>query len=164
VVSGDFNRLFYLSILARKEDAKMKRLVFIILGCITLISYVAGCGSGAHNPMSLRTGSTVTRISEKSYPGHTNKVFVTTAMLPEGIQYEEIANIDYGKSRGGEIEEVFQALAEEARNIGADAVIGASAWRSPRGYSWRAPQGKGIAVRLLDESSFDWSQIEGNWY
>jgi hypothetical protein len=128
--------------------------------------FLAGCSS-PHNPYNFRS-TTVTAPAtppSRTYPSHTNKVWVSKADLPAGVKYEVLEIVDVaGKGYGGD-EKTYIMLAKRARKIGADAVVHVSAWHQPSGFSWSAPHGNGQAIKFLDpDKDFDVTKLEGGYY
>ena len=80
--------------------------------------------------------------------------------LPSSDGYEVVGTVKVVKatySSGG----VEEKLANEARRIGADAVIGIRTWRAPAGFAWAAPHAEGEAIKF--RSGFDVSELKGQW-
>ncbi len=88
---------------------------------------------------------------------------MTEGILPQGT-YEVIGKIDVGSVWHGDLSRSEKALANHARAMGADAVIEMKLWHQPEGWSWAAPQGSGIAVKLTDPGSVDLNAVPGDWY
>ncbi len=62
------------------------------------------------------------RLTSNTYPPHTNLVIVMKAALPADA-FEPIAQVKAGKAWYRSTDNVQQALADRARELGADAVI-----------------------------------------
>lgn len=109
---------------------------------------LAGCS--AHNPFILQHTTDVARdTAGPQFPAHERPVLVTAALLPDGADYRVSAEVDVGKAWYGRTLSVHEALARQARALGADAVIEVKTWFQPSGYSWWAPHGRGRAVKIV---------------
>ena len=118
----------------------------------------------AHNPFIIRDTVSASTQSSTAYSGHQRKVFVTEQALPASEKYEVVEQIEVGKIWYGESKSVVQAMADRARQIGADAVVEAKTWRQPSGFSWSAPHGSGKAIKLLQSSTNALAALRGDWY
>lgn len=99
--------------------------------------------------------STSTVSSEaKGLPAYTGKVFVTEEALPPGLQFIEVGEVEAEIKSGYESgTKLYPLLAEEARKLGANAVVEVGGGRRPTLLSWAAAfvYGKAIKVENLDE-------------
>lgn len=109
------------------------------------------------------TDSTATP-SVKPSPPTTNRIRITSATLPSGVAYEVLGTIDAGSNWYGGDEDAEKMLADRARAMGADAVIQAKLWHQPSGFSWAAPHGSGVAVKITDAHSIDLDALPGGWF
>ncbi len=128
---------------------------------LTATFLLAACG--AHNPMNPVSSTDTTPRTSVRYPASNQKVFVTEQSLPPSA-FEPIANIDVGKNWYGGSGDAMTRMANRARELGADAVIQAKTWMQPSGFSWAAPHGSGLAVRLKDLKSIESGPVPGSWY
>lgn len=96
------------------------------------------------------------------HPAYNGPVFLTESDALQGQSAEQIAEIDAGADGDQPTETVLIMLATEARKAGANAVFGVKIWRQGSGFSWKAPQGSGIAVRLVDTNNV--AGLNGYWY
>jgi uncharacterized protein YbjQ (UPF0145 family) len=60
------------------------------------------------------------------------------------------------------VETLYPLLANEARKIGANAVVSAKGGRKVSAFSWSAPYVGGIAIRVDDPESL--KKINGSYY
>ena len=130
-------------------------------GLALVVISMTGCA--AHSPFILVNTTDVNALSGKKLPAQAGKVFLTGESLPKEFGYEPLAQIEVGKVWYGSDEKVYATLAEEARKIGADAVIEIGTWHQPAGWSWAAPQGTGKAIKFNNPSTVDLSKIKGQW-
>lgn len=92
------------------------------------------------------------------------QVYFFESSLPSNIKYEVLAEIDAGKTWYGGMDGVLGQMADQARALGAHAVIEVVTWRQPSGFSMAAPHGRGIAVRILNKEAFDLRALGGRWH
>ena len=119
----------------------------------------AGCS--AHSPF-IATPTTDTKTYATPYPATNNRILITDQSLPpdkyELIQTIEVGKVFYGSSTG-----VKETMADQARSVGADAVIEVKTWQQPSGWSWSAPHGSGKAVKFKEMSRDQIQQLGGDW-
>ena len=116
--------------------------------CITVMVVLAGC-TGASN-----------KITGTACSPHTKKILISTDTLPSSNDYEVIGMgkmVKESYSQKG----MEKRRADEARQIGADAVIGVRTWRAPAGFAWAAPHAEGEAIKF--RPGFDVSKLNGQW-
>ena len=96
------------------------------------------------------------------FPAHTNKVFLTDLPIPASVAYESLGRIDAGKTAACSTDRLLLMMANQSREIGANAVINLKTWRQPSGWSWNAPHGSGEAIRIANTNSL--VGLTGYWY
>jgi len=136
---------------------KSKHIVWIFV----IVAGLTGCS--AHNPFIIKNTTDVNQLSATKYAPHSNRVYVTSASLPETAKYEVLGQIEVGKVWYGSSDNVLQSLADGARKLGADAVVEVKTWHQPSGWSWAAPHGSGKAVKITEPTSVDFSNLGGDW-
>lgn len=128
----------------------------VIAACAVLL---AGCAP--HSPFIVRSTTDVAPTQASPGQPHTNQVYIFESSLPSNVKYERLAEIHAGTvSYGGD---ALHQMAEKARALGADAVIEVVTWRQPSGFSWAAPHGRGVAVRILNKEQVDLKALGGQW-
>ena len=140
---------------------KRKFMMKTVLLAIIVTFVLVGCS--AHNPFILKNTAELQNISKTKYPAHSRKIFVTEYNLPQTVKYEILGTIEVGKIWYGSSNNVMQSMADRAREIGADGVVEVQTWFQPSGWSWSAPHGSGIAVKIKEPEDFDWSALNGWW-
>lgn len=105
----------------------------------------------------------VNQLSATKYAPHSNRVYVTGASLPTTVKYKVLAQLEVGKVWHGSSDNVFESLADAARELGADAVVEVETWHQPAGWSWAAPHGSGKAVKIIEPTSADLPSLGGVW-
>jgi hypothetical protein len=100
-------------------------------------------------------------VSQTQYPAHHDKVFITDQSLPSNVVVEQVATIEIGKIWYGSTKNVTTSMADRARELGANAVIQVKTWHQPSGFSWAAPHGSGLAVRVSDPKALE--SLAGSW-
>lgn len=127
----------------------------IALGAVLIL--VSGCVAGTYQ----RT-STTYPPQASTYPPHTRPVFVTKASLPADT-FEAIADLEESKGWYGSTDNTQQALADRARELGADAVLNMKSWHAPSAGAWASPYSSGKAVKLLGDPKRVLDGIAGDW-
>lgn len=128
---------------------------------LALLCLAVGCSP--HSMWHVTSQQDVEFIEgEEARQPHANRVFVTRSELPPAA-YVRVAILDVTKVWYGSLEKALDELADMARDIGADAVIGARAWAQPAGFGWASPQSSGIAVVLTEQGRRDLDSFEGQF-
>lgn len=118
----------------------------------------------AHNPLDVTPVTDSTRASAAVYPANANRIRITREGLPPGTAYTVIGTIDAGSNWYGPDADAEKMMADKARAMGADAIIQAKLWHQPSGFSWAAPHGSGVAVKLSDPASANLDALPGDWF
>ncbi|MBC3920077.1 hypothetical protein H8L32_21600 [Undibacterium sp. CY18W] len=126
----------------------------------TLLS-LAGCS--AHSPMIMKNTINSSPASTQLPPTY-ERVFITAQALPPHVEYDVVSQIEVGNIWYGSPTNSFNAMALRARELGANVIIQAKTWYQPSGFSWAAPHGSGLAVRVKDIKSIESAKLAGNWY
>lgn len=136
---------------------------YIAIGIICV--FVTGCGS-AHNPMTFKSYETtpVSGGDKQTYATHTDKIWVTTDDLPKNVKYKVIEEVDVSSHWYGPASKLNPLFAKLGRRDGADAIILVKTWHQPSGFSWSAPQGHGVAVKIVEPKNFDFTTLSGGWF
>lgn len=118
----------------------------IVIAALTALA-LAGCAG-------VKTKATLT---DKTAPlqASSGKVCLLAGALPDGIKSIEIARITAVKRSYGGVDNLMLPIANEARRVGADAVINLQAdqrFKSPMPWRINAPTGDGYAVKLTADS------------
>ncbi len=129
----------------------------------TLVMALWLTGCSAHSPFILTSTTDVNQPSATRYAPHSSRILVTSANLPATAKYEVLGQLEVGKVWYGSSRNVLQSLADGARNLGADAVVEVKTWRQPSGWSWAAPHGSGMAVKITEPGSVEFSILGGDW-
>lgn len=98
----------------------------------------------------------------------TDKVCLLQGDLPYAVNYTILAQIKGSKRSYGSTDSVLNAMAQEAKRIGADAVINISAKQGFGGFmpwSHVRPKGTGAAIKLkTDQKPIDCVALGGKQY
>jgi hypothetical protein len=133
--------------------------VILKFSTLSILMLIAACAP--HDPFGGGNDLTLAPAG-KTYPPTTAQVRMIEGTLPEGT-YQTIGQLDVGTAWYGDLKSSEKALADRARSVGADAVIDMKLWHQPQGFSWAAPQGSGVAVKLTDPTSVDLNKVPGDW-
>jgi len=79
------------------------------------------------------------------------KVLVTTSALPAEGEFKVLGPLNVQSRWPGITSKATKLLAEQARSMGANAVVEARVWQDLAFPAVLAPHGNGIAVRIVDE-------------
>jgi hypothetical protein len=121
-----------------------------ILTLVAAAAALAGCASGVKTKTELVAGAQVA--------SRTGPVCLLAGSLPEDVTATRIGRIKATKGTYGERENLMLPIANEARRVGADAVVELQAGERFKGpLPWRvaAPTGDGFAVKFTDAAPFD---------
>ena len=91
------------------------------------------------------------------------KIFLTEESLPDGVKYQELGEIKIIRIGSVGFPAIYQALANKALDVGADAVIKVALWQQPTTKTFGSEQGAGTAVKFEDASKVDLSNMKGQW-
>ena len=108
--------------------------------CALSIAAIAGCTTQASS----------TAVAPGSTPWQ-GPVLVTQSSLPAGIEYTIVGSVR-AEANGGydQVITLYPLLADEARKLGANAVINAAGGRKVSLFSWAAPYVAGLAIKVED--------------
>lgn len=127
----------------------LRNLAFVFFIVIT----VSGCASVSSSS-----------APEIALSEHTvGPIFVTHIELPPEVEYEVIGQVKANARKGYDsVETLYPLLAEEARKIGANAVIGVYGGRTVSAFSWASPYTGGMAVKVKNDGSL--KSLEGKFF
>ncbi len=127
----------------------MKHIISIIILSIIL----SACGT-----VSSSSAPTVAITEQTNGP-----IYITTASIPNKIEYVVIGSIKANARSGYDsTESLYPLIANEAKKVGANAVIEVYGGRSVSAFSWSAPYVGGIAIRVKDIEKL--KQYGGQYY
>lgn len=96
-------------------------------------------------------------------PAWTGKVLVTEDNLPAGTKATTLGKLTVTASTGyGGGARLYPQLADEARKVGANAVVTVTGYNRPTAFSWAAPTVSGVAVRVDDAGAL--GRLKGDSY
>lgn len=116
---------------------------------LALVAAVAGCASGVKTKTELVGGRNAS-VTARNGP-----VCMLAGGLPDGIQSVAIGKMKATKGTYGAVDNLMLPMADEARRVGADAIINLQAgqrFKGPLPWRYNAPTGAGIAVRFVDQA------------
>lgn len=127
--------------------------VKFFVAAIFMLVVVSGCSTVA-------TSTAVVPITDAPWNGD---VLVTQASIPAGVEYKAIGTVQANARAGYErAVTLYPLLAEEAKKMGANAVINTKGGRKLTAFSWSAPYVSGTAVRV--ESVEKLKGISGSYH
>jgi len=92
---------------------------------------------------------------------HSDPVCFLRSPMPSEIKFTVVGNIEGSKDTYGSVNEVLPLMAEEARKMGADAVI--NFWSGQRIglWAWARPMGTGTAIKLANKADLNCTAAGG---
>lgn len=92
------------------------------------------------------------RVTDTSQPSYTGKVCILTTPAPSGSQFKAVGYLDTYMHHYGSSDSLLDTMADEARKLGADAVVGVNAGQEYGYFPWRVvrPRAQGHAIRLSE--------------
>jgi hypothetical protein len=144
------------------EFMKSLRNAGLVLCGAVLSLFVYACS--AHSPFILTNTTDSTLAGSTARPPYQGKVFVTKQDLPANVAFTPVGTIDVGKIWYGSSDDALISMADRARELGANAIIDASTWHQPSGFSWAAPHGSGKAVWIDNINSLSAAGVAGEMY
>ncbi|WP_077338523.1 hypothetical protein [Pseudocolwellia agarivorans] len=86
----------------------------------------------------------------------TGPIYMTTATIPESVGYTVIGNVKANARQGyDKVETLYPLIADEAKKVGANAVINVKGGRTVSAFSWAAPFVSGTAIKIDDVSKLE---------
>lgn len=125
--------------------------------CLLIPMLVAGWPAGAQSILLDSRSATygnpwvTPRGQVASATGADSKVLVTASALPAKGDFEMLGALHVQSRWPGATGKANKLLAEQARGMGANAVVEARAWQALAFPAVVAPHGSGIAVRIADD-------------
>jgi hypothetical protein len=122
---------------------------------ITLLA-IALTGCAANSSTKLVRGQ------NKLQP-HADPVCLLKSPLPGGISHTVIGEVRGGKKTYGSMQEVLSVMGNEARSIGADAIINVKTRHDVNAWAWARPVANGNGVKLENKADFDCLKLGGEF-
>lgn len=119
---------------------------------VTLAVVIAGCAA--------RTG-TNTGFAEMQAPPHAEPVCMLHSPLPSSIKHKVLGRVESSKQFYGGTSEIVTNMANEARRIGADAVVSMQAGQKMGFFAWARPVGYGMGVKLDNRADLNCLALGG---
>lgn len=124
------------------------------------IAALTGCVSGIVKTKTELVGGKSAAITSRTGP-----VCLLAGGLPDGMQVVAIGKVKATKGTYGGTDNLMKPMADEARRVGADAIINLQAdqrFKGPLPWRYNAPTGAGTAVHFVDQAApFDCAQQGG---
>jgi hypothetical protein len=114
---------------------------------LMIVVLVAGCGG-------VRAKSSIARDATL-YPPNNGNICLLAGSPASDVKYEVLGRVVATKRTYGSSDELFPPMAQEARKLGADAIINLQASQRFKGpLPWRvtSPTGDGQAIKVLPDS------------
>jgi hypothetical protein len=132
------------------EFAIMRMSSVFLLG---ILMFGTGC-----SPVSSSTKVSASPVSASEGP-----VLVSQQGVPTGIEYKVLGTVRANFPGGyDKAESLYPLLAEEAKKLGANAVVDTKGGRRLTAWSWSAAYVSGTAVRIGDTESL--KRLSGSYY
>lgn len=124
----------------------MKKL--LVAACV-----VAGCAAPS--------ATTVSSNKTQSAAAHNQPVCLLKTGLPANVGHTVLGPIEGSKEFYGSVTEIIPLMAQEARNIGADAIVNMNTGHKIGMWAWSRPYGTGTAVKLNRKSDLNCAALGG---
>ena len=129
---------------------KLSSVSFVVLLCAAAIS---GC--------STVSSSSVPYVSEGEQT--VGKVSLVPSPVPEDVGFEVVGQVKANARAGySGAASLYPLLADEARKVGANAVINVEGGRRVSAFSWAAPFAGGTAIKIDDPDKL--TEFGGEYY
>ena len=123
---------------------------------IAAVLAVSGCAAN--------TSTKYVSKGQAPLPRSVEPVCFVRAPLPSNIDYTKIGEVRGGKKSYGTVSEIIPAMADEARSIGADALINVTTGQRMGAWAWARPVGSGTAIKLANRADLDCLANGGEWH
>ncbi|MCL2872219.1 MAG: hypothetical protein FWF41_04470 [Betaproteobacteria bacterium] len=130
----------------------MKKLL-AFAAVVAVVLTIAGCG----------TRASTRHATDQREPPHNDMVCILRGTLPDTVPVKVLGYIKGSKRSPGKTEEVFTRMADEARKMGATAIVDAKGNQHFNIWVVVRPVGNGTAVKVLDDD-FDCLSHGGEFY
>ena len=131
---------------------------------IVVLMVLVGVGCAQDNAITANKDRDLFLGKPAATADETNKkIFLTGESLPDGATYQELGEIKIIRIGSVGFPAIYQALANKALDVGADAVIKVTLWRQPTTKTFGSEQGAGTAVKFEDASKVDLSNMKVQW-
>jgi hypothetical protein len=101
---------------------------------------------------------------EARAPGSADPVCMLHTALPANIQLTVLGQVEASKEFYGSVNEILPLMADEARKMGADAVINLDTHQRIGFFAWARPVGTGTAVKLANKSDLNCLSAGGTFH
>lgn len=124
-----------------------------VLSVIFALTILSGCSSVSsssvpHVPVNQQTSG---------------PVYLTTQSIPADVGYTVVGHVKANARQGySKAETLYPMIVEEARKIGANAVMDVRGGRTVSAFSWAAPYVGGTAIRIDDTKKLE--DFGGHYY
>ncbi len=133
------------------EKAMNKTLLAVALAAIML----NGCATSRGTPVT---------TSQNEVASSVDRVCMLHSALPANVQLTVLGQVEGSKEFYGSVTEILPLMADEARKMGADAVINLDTHQRMGLFAWARPVGTGTAVKLVNKSELNCLAAGGTFY
>ena len=107
------------------------------------------------------SATTIPSDKGQTAEAHNQPVCLLKTGLPANISYTVLGNIQGGSEGYDRVGEIIPLMAQEARKLGADAVINMETGRKVGLFAWSRPYGTGTAVRVKNKADLNCASLGG---
>lgn len=106
--------------------------------------------------------SKAVRVTEgQASQARTGPVCFLKSPMPANVKHRVLGEVSSSKEFYGSVNEILPLMAEEARKMGADAVVNVNTGQKIGLWAWARPVGTGMAVKLEKPSDLNCKALGG---
>jgi uncharacterized protein YbjQ (UPF0145 family) len=127
----------------------MKRILLSVL----VMTALYGCATSSSTPVAMAPVGV-----------HGGNICMTRTSLPQTVAFTVVGQVEGSKEFYGSVNEILPLMADEARKMGADAVMNLDTHQRIGLWAWARPVGTGTAVRLANKSDLNCAAVGGTMH
>lgn len=122
----------------------------------SIVRFIAGLSVAGALAACAPVSSSTIADGASAGPAWTGKVHVSQEAPSNDIDHQVIGTVKAEARAGyGSVESLYPLLADEARKMGANGVVGVTGGRKVSAASWSAPHASGTAIKVSNPADMD---------